>query len=58
MTCTLAPKHTAYWYKLGNALPSPISLPKRGLTFVRAQGSCRCVSRAFAHYPLPNALRS
>jgi hypothetical protein len=26
MTCTLAPKHTAYWYKPDNALPSPISV--------------------------------
>jgi|GraSoiStandDraft_39_1057311.scaffolds.fasta_scaffold24879_5 hypothetical protein len=32
--------------KPGNALPSPISLPKQGLTFIEGQGSTCCVNNS------------
>jgi hypothetical protein len=32
--------------KPGNALPSPISLPTQGLTFIEGQGSTCCVNNS------------
>jgi hypothetical protein len=37
--------------KPGNALPSPISLPKQGLTFIEGQGSTCCANNSHEVQP-------
>jgi hypothetical protein len=42
--------------KPGNALPSPISLPKQGLTFIEGQGSTCCANNS-PHCRHPDPIR-